>query len=100
MLKTPDKWNLRQNYGDDFKSVTVNGENDTRDWTKITDWQNYIVQPYIQPKSFQLKQGEKTQDIRITSQNLFFNGKVNGPGVFKTNFVPNQKKIILPYIME
>jgi len=93
LLNSTEKWILMHCYSNYL--VVVNGEKDTRDWAKIKDWENYIVQPYFEHKSFQ---SENDGELKIQNSSLFFNAKSFGPSMFYS--YQTNKHFLIPCVLE
>lgn len=82
---TGDNWMLKQNSGGQGTKIYIKDNCSKESWEKVLeeDWHNFMAQPVVAQKSFEVIIDGETEEVFLTGMNLYFNGQSFGPGVFK-----------------
>ena len=104
LLNASENWVLKRNSGNGEVNTYVKKEIPKDVWENVVknDWENYMVQTYIDQKEFILKDESARKLIKLTNSDLYFNGKSFGPGMFKGKMVveKSEEKLLLASFLE
>jgi hypothetical protein len=107
LINSPENWVLKKNSGGRGIDMYIKSECDKETWDNVVKnhWSEYMVQPYVQQKQFELTENDATDAVSLVGLDLYFNGRSFGPGLFRastesTTNVNNGKSLILPCLVE
>ncbi|MFD2565770.1 hypothetical protein [Pseudotenacibaculum haliotis] len=85
LLNSEENWILKPNSGGRGIDMHVKSECDPKVWENLVqnEWNNYMVQPYVEQKKFEINRNGTTESINLVGLDLCFNGKSYGPGLFR-----------------
>lgn len=85
LLNSEENWILKPNSGGRGIDMHVKSECDPKVWENLVqnEWKNYMVQPYVEQKKFEINRNGTTESINLVGLDLCFNGKSYGPGLFR-----------------
>lgn len=107
LINSKDNWVLKKNSGGRGVDMYIKDECDKETWDNLvkTQWSQYMVQPYVPQKKFELDQDGKKESVNLVGLDLYFNARSFGPGLFRassgsTTNVNNGESLILPCLVE
>jgi hypothetical protein len=107
LINSTDNWVLKRSSGGRGIDMYIKSECDKETWDDIVTHQfnQYMVQPYVQQKKFELKQDGAQESVHIVGLDLYFNGRSFGPGLFRassknTTNLDDGKSSMLPCLVE
>ncbi len=107
LIQSSEDWILKKNSGGSISDTYIKNSSTAVTWRKILEeeWQDYMVQPYIDQKPFEFYESDKSTHIHLTGSCHFLNGKSYGLGVFRGSGkkiinLHQNKTILFPCIEE
>lgn len=107
LLNSSENWILKTNIGEKEINTLVTNDTSKEVWedTIKNKWSDYMIQPYLQQKEFELDRNGSKESIHLVGMDLCFNGKFFAPGFFKASSdniinVHGDQTAILPCVLE
>ncbi len=101
-----DNWRLKNSSSRDGEGMYVRSNYSPEDWNQLLleNWQDFLVQPVIQQKEFQLSIDHENTPVNLIGMELYFNAKSYGSGFFRAskeiNTLDYKDILKLPCIVE
>jgi len=101
-----DNWKLQSSSGGDGVGLHIRSDYSPEDWNQLLNesWQDFLVQPLIQQKEFNVPIDEKSTPVNLIGMELYFNAKSYGAGFFRAskelNLTKYQDALILTSVIE
>ena len=85
LIHSTSNWVLKKNSGGRGIDIYVKNDCTPEIWNKVVtdDWQQYMVQEYVDQKTFDLKHDDQTESINMVGMLLCYNNQFFGTGIFR-----------------
>lgn len=107
LIESEDNWVLKKSSGGKGIDMLIKNECDPEVWKHavLKEWNTYMVQPYVEQKSFEINANGKSQSAHIAGMDLYFNGRSFGPGIFRASSgssinINNGESYVLPCVVK
>lgn len=107
IYSSTENWILKNNSGGRGIGAYVKNDCEPEQWKRVVtqEWQSYMVQEYVEQKSFDFFYEGKREQIHVVGLLLFMDDRCYGPGIFRgsTEKVINMhdgRGVFLPCVVE